>query len=86
MIIIICLQIKMGGVKQNIQPNMVLLNKILSNQEIIISKIKKIDDQLSKIDLITNNLLTKHTLTTQRISLIENKLDTMMKPSGWWYN
>ena len=44
MIIIICLQIKMGGVKQNIQPNMVLLNKILSNQEIIISKIKKIDD------------------------------------------
>ena len=76
----------MGGVKQNIQPNMVLLNKILSNQEIIISKIKKIDDQLSKIDLITNNLLTKHTLTTQRISLIENKLDTMMKPSGWWYN
>tara|TARA_R110001592_G_scaffold205899_1_gene456517 strand:- start:530 stop:760 length:231 start_codon:yes stop_codon:yes gene_type:complete len=76
----------MGGVKQNIQPNMVLLNKILSNQEIIISKIKKIDDQLSKIDLITNNLLTKHTLTTQRISLIENKLDTMMKPKGWWYN
>jgi len=77
----------MGGVKQNIQPNMVLLNKILSNQEIIISKIKKIDDQLSKIDLITNNLLTKQTLTTQRISLIENKIDTMMKPSpGWWYN
>mgnify|MGYP000689749617 FL=1 len=76
----------MGGVKQNIQPNMVLLNKILSNQEIIISKIKKIDDKLSKIDLITNNLLTKHTLTTQRISLIENKLDTMMKPKGWWYN
>ena len=76
----------MGGVKQNIQPNMVLLNKILSNQEIIISKIKKIDDQLSKIDLITNNLLTKQTLTTQRISLIENKLDTMMKPKGWWYN
>ena len=76
----------MGGVKQNIQPNMVLLNKILSNQEIIISKIKKIDDQLSKIDLITNNLLTKQTLSTQRISLIENKLDTMMKPKGWWYN
>jgi len=66
---------------------MVLLNKILSNQEIIISKMKKIDDQLSKIDLVTNNLLTKHTLTTQRISLIENKIDTMMKPSrGWWYN
>ncbi len=76
----------MGGVKQNIQPNMVLLNKILSNQEIIISKIKKIDDQLSKIDLITNNLLTKQTLSTQRISLIENKIDTMMKPKGWWYN
>lgn len=76
----------MGGVKQNIQPNMVLLNKILSNQEIIISKIKKIDDQLSKIDLLTNNLLTKHTLTTQRISLIENKIDTILKPKGWWYN
>ena len=76
----------MGGVKQNIQPNMVLLNKILSNQEIIISKMKKIDDQLSKIDLVTNNLLTKHTLTTQRISLIENKIDTILKPKGWWYN
>ena len=76
----------MGGVKQNIQPNKVLLNKILSNQEIILSKIKHLDNEISKINLLTNNLLTKHTITTQRISSIESKIDNILKPKGWWYN
>ena len=76
----------MGGVKQNVPPNMVLLNKILSNQEIIISKIKHLDNEISKLNLMTNNLLTKQTITTQRISCIESKIDTILKPKGWWYN
>ena len=76
----------MGGVKQNVPPNLVLLNKILSNQEIIISKIKHLDNEISKLNLMTNNLLTKHTITTQRIGSIESKIDTILKPKGWWYN
>ena len=76
----------MGGVKQNVPPNLVLLNKILSNQEIILSKIKHLDNEISKLNLMTNNLLTKQTITTQRISCIESKIDTILKPKGWWYN
>lgn len=86
MIIIIYLEIKMGGTKQNVSPNMVLLNKLLSNQEIIISKMKTIDNEISKLNLMTNNLLTKHTLTTQRVSVIETKIDTILKPKGWFYD
>lgn len=76
----------MGGTKQNVSPNMVLLNKLLSNQEIIISKMKTIDNEISKLNLMTNNLLTKHTLTTQRVSVIETKIDTILKPKGWFYD
>jgi len=70
--------------QQNVSPNMILLNKILENQEMIISKMKHIENTLSKVELTTNNLISKHTLTTQRVSSIETKIDKILEPKTWW--
>lgn len=70
--------------QQNVPPNMILLNRILENQEMIISKLKHIENTLSKVELTTNNLISKHTLTTQRVSSIETKIDKILQPKSWW--
>tara|TARA_R110002020_G_scaffold170000_2_gene359357 strand:+ start:2299 stop:2532 length:234 start_codon:yes stop_codon:yes gene_type:complete len=73
--------------KQNVPHNLVLLNKILSNQEMIIAKMNQVNDRQTKLELTVNNILCKHNLNTQRIRSVESKIDTMIKPSpGWWYN
>ena len=40
-------------------PNMVLLNRILQNQEMIIAKINGLKDDMTKLELTTNNILCK---------------------------
>ena len=70
--------------QQNILPNMILLNKILENQEMIIYRLNSLLDRLSKVEITTNNLISKHTITSQRISSIENKIDKILEPKTWW--
>ena len=69
--------------QQNVPPNMVLLNKILQNQEMIIAKINQVNDRQTKLELTVNNILCKHNLNTQRIQSVESKIDTMIEPKGW---
>ena len=64
-------------------PNMVLLNRILQNQEMIIAKINGLKDDMTKLELTTNNLLCKHNIQKQRIELMESKIDEFIRPKGW---
>jgi len=64
-------------------PNMVLLNRILQNQEMIIAKINGLKDDMTKLELTTNNLLCKHNIQKQRIELMESKIDELIRPKGW---
>tara|TARA_R110001606_G_C15340737_1_gene646548 strand:- start:503 stop:727 length:225 start_codon:yes stop_codon:yes gene_type:complete len=63
--------------------NVVLLNQILTNQQMIIAKINKLNDNQTKLELTVNNLLCKHNINIQRIQAIESKIDTMIEPKGW---
>ncbi len=69
--------------QQNVPPNMILLNKILENQEMIIYRLNSLLDRVGKVELTTNNLISKHTITTQRISSIETKIAKILEPKGW---
>ncbi len=64
-------------------PNMVLLNRILQNQEMIIAKINGLKDDMTKLELTTNNILCKHNIQKQRIELMESKIDEFIRPKGW---
>ena len=64
-------------------PNMVLLNRILQNQEMIIAKINGLKDDMTKLELTTNNILCKHNIQKQRIELMESKIDELIRPKGW---
>ena len=63
--------------------NMILLTKILQNQEMIIAKINVLKDDMTKLELTTNNILCKHNIQKQRIELIESKIDELIRPKGW---
>jgi len=63
--------------------NMILLTKILQNQEMIIAKINGLKDDMTKLELTTNNLLCKHNIQKQRIELMESKIDEFIRPKGW---
>ena len=64
-------------------PNMVLLNRILQNQEMIIAKVNGLKDDMTKLELTTNNILCKHNIQKQRIELMESKIDELIRPKGW---
>jgi len=64
-------------------PNMVLLNRILQNQEMIIAKINGLKDDMTKLELTTNNLLCKNNIQKQRIEMMESKIDEFIRPKGW---
>ena len=64
-------------------PNMVLLNRILQNQEMIIAKVNGLKDDMTKLELTTNNILCKHNIQKQRIELMESKIDEFIRPKGW---
>ena len=63
--------------------NMILLTKILQNQEMMIAKINGLKDDMTKLELTTNNLLCKHNIQKQRIELMESKIDELIRPKGW---
>ena len=63
--------------------NMILLTKILQNQEMIIAKVNGLKDDMTKLELTTNNLLCKHNIQKQRIELMESKIDELIRPKGW---
>ena len=63
--------------------NMILLTKILQNQEMIIAKINGLKDDMTKLELTTNNLLCKYNIQKQRVELIESKIDELIRPKGW---
>ena len=63
--------------------NMVLLNRILKNQEMIIAKVNGLKDDMTKLELTTNNLLCKNNIQKQRIELMESKIDELIRPKGW---
>ena len=63
--------------------NMILLTKILQNQEMIIAKINGLKDDMTKLELTTNNILCKHNIQKQRIELMESKIDELIRPKGW---
>ena len=64
-------------------PNMVLLNRILKNQEMIIAKMNGLKDDMTKLELTTNNLLCKNNIQKQRIEMMESKIDEFIRPKGW---
>ena len=64
-------------------PNMVLLNRILKNQEMIIAKMNGLKDDMTKLELTTNNLLCKNNIQKQRIEMMESKIDELIRPKGW---
>ena len=64
-------------------PNMILLTKILQNQEMIIAKINGLKDDMTKLELTTNNLLCKNNIQKQRIEMMESKIDELIRPKGW---
>ncbi len=64
-------------------PNMVLLNRILQNQEMMIAKMNGLKDDMTKLELTTNNLLCKNNIQKQRIELMESKIDEFIRPKGW---
>ena len=63
--------------------NMILLTKILQNQEMMIAKINGLKDDMTKLELTTNNLLCKHNIQKQRIELMESKIDELIRPKSW---
>ena len=63
--------------------NMVLLNRILKNQEMIIAKVNGLKDDMTKLELTTNNILCKHNIQKQRIELMESKIDELIRPKSW---
>jgi len=63
--------------------NMVLLNRILKNQEMIIAKVNGLKDDMTKLELTTNNILCKHNIQKQRVELIESKIDELIRPKSW---
>ena len=63
--------------------NMVLLNRILQNQEMIIAKVNGLKDDMTKLELTTNNILCKHNIQKQRIELMESKIDELIRPKSW---
>ena len=63
--------------------NMILLNRILQNQEMIIAKVNGLKDDMTKLELTTNNILCKHNIQKQRIELMESKIDELIRPKGW---
>jgi len=63
--------------------NMILLTKILQNQEMIIAKINGLKDDMTKLELTTNNLLCKNNIQKQRIEMMESKIDEFIRPKGW---
>ena len=63
--------------------NMILLNRILQNQEMIIAKVNGLKDDMTKLELTTNNILCKHNIQKQRIELMESKIDELIRPKSW---
>jgi len=63
--------------------NMILLTKILQNQEMIIAKMNGLKDDMTKLELTTNNLLCKNNIQKQRIEMMESKIDEFIRPKGW---
>ena len=64
-------------------PNMILLTKILQNQEMMIAKMNGLKDDMTKLELTTNNLLCKNNIQKQRIEMMESKIDELIRPKGW---